>query len=168
MTFITDVQTAWNQGKVVSALTFDVKGYFDFVNHNRLLYELRRKHIPIEYVKWTASFLSNREAAICINGCCGAMKPVDNSIPQGSPVSPILSSYYSSELIESFSIPSNPTQLDLHATTPSQPSPLSIIMYVDDRKLYVSSRSLHTNTLLLQLAYKAHLLVNILLDHRPS
>jgi retron-type reverse transcriptase len=40
ITFITDIQTAWNQGKVTSALTFDIKGYFDFVNHRRLLYEL--------------------------------------------------------------------------------------------------------------------------------
>jgi hypothetical protein len=44
ITFITEVQTAWNQGKVTSALTFVIKGYFDFVNHSRLLCELRRKH----------------------------------------------------------------------------------------------------------------------------
>ena len=81
LTFLTDVHMAWNTGKVTSALTFDIKGYFDFVNHKRLLHELRRKNLPLEYVKWTASFLSDREAAICIDGICGAMKPVDNGIP---------------------------------------------------------------------------------------
>ena len=33
ISFITDVQTTWNHGKVTSALTFNIKGYFDFVNH---------------------------------------------------------------------------------------------------------------------------------------
>ena len=149
--FLTDVQSAWNAGKVTSALTFDIKGFFDFVNHNRLLCELRRKRIPLEYVKWTASFLPNREAAICIDGKIGIMKLVDNGIPQGSPVSPVLASLYSSELLEKFSIPPEPPLRNL---TPSQPSPVNIIMYVDDGKIYVSSTSLHTNIILLQLAYK--------------
>ena len=51
LTFLTDVQSAWNAGKVTSALTFNIKGFFDFVNHNRLLCELRRKQILLEYVK---------------------------------------------------------------------------------------------------------------------
>lgn len=59
MSFITDVQTAWNNGKVTSALTFDIKGYFDFVNHDRLLHKLCRKHLPLEYIRWTHSFLSD-------------------------------------------------------------------------------------------------------------
>jgi Reverse transcriptase (RNA-dependent DNA polymerase) len=151
LTFITDVQTAWNTGKVTSALTFDIKGYFDFVNHKRLLHELRRKNIPLEYVKWTESFLTNREAAICIDGKCGVMKPVDNGIPQGSPVSPVLAAYYSAELLEKFAIPPTPPLRDF---TPSHPSPVNIIMYVDDGKIYVSSSSLQTNVILLQLAYK--------------
>jgi hypothetical protein len=152
-TFITDIQAAWNHGKVTSALTFNIKGYFDFVNHNRLLCELRRKHLPLEYVKWTASFLSNREAAICIDGRVGAMLPVKNGIPQGSPVSPILASFYSAELIESFTHPI-PAPLPDPTTCPSQPTPTNIIMYVDDGKIYVSSKSLETNVILLELAYK--------------
>ena len=151
MTFVTDVQTAWNHGKVTSALTFDIKGYFDFVNHNRLLHELRRKHIPLEYIKWTHSFLSNREAAICIDGTCGRMLPVQNGIPQGSPVSPILAAFYSAELIEKFRILNDPAPERL--TFPSQPTATNMIMYVDDGKLYVSSSSLETNTILLKLAY---------------
>ena len=150
LTFTTDIQAAWNTGKVTSALTFNIKGYFDFVNHKHLLCELRRKNIPLEYVKWTVSFLSEREAAICIDGRCGPMKPVDNGIPQGSPVSPTLTSFYSSELLEKFAPPPEPP---LCVFTPSHPTPINIIMYVDDGKIYVSSTSLQTNIILLQNAY---------------
>ena len=153
LTFITDIQAAWSTGKVTSALTFDIKGYFDFVNHNRLLCELRRKNLPIEYIKWTASFLSEREAAICIDGKCGPTKPVDNGIPQGSPVSPVLAAYYSAELLEKFT-PPPPIAAPLRDFTPSHPTPINIIMYVDDGKIYVSSTSLQTNVILLQNAYK--------------
>ena len=40
MTFVHDVHTAWNQNMVTSALTFDIKGFFDFVNHQCLLSEM--------------------------------------------------------------------------------------------------------------------------------
>ena len=40
MTFIHDVYTAWNQNIVTSALTFDIKGFFNFVNHQHLLLEM--------------------------------------------------------------------------------------------------------------------------------
>ena len=33
MTFIHDVHSAWNQNKVMSALIFNIKDFFDFVNH---------------------------------------------------------------------------------------------------------------------------------------
>lgn len=93
-----------------------------------------------------------QQAAICIDGRCGAMKPVDNGIPQGSPVSPILAAFYSAELLEKFAI-TTPEPL-LRDTTPSHPSPTNIIMYVDDGKIYTSSTSLHTNVIILQHAYK--------------
>lgn len=79
------------------------------------------------------------------------MLPVQNGIPQGSPVSPILAAFYSAELIESFAIPNTPTPEQ--RTFPSHPSPINIIMYVNDGKIYVSSDSLETNVILLRLAY---------------
>ena len=154
LTFLSDIQTAWSTGKVTSALTFDIKGYFDFVNHKRLLCELRRKNLPLEYIKWTASFLSDREAAVCIDGQYGNMKPVQNGIPQGSPVSPILAAFYSAELLEKFSIPQTIPLPPYRDKSPSKPSPINIIMYVDDGKIYVSSLSLYTNVILLRLAYE--------------
>lgn len=82
------------------------------------------------------------------------MKPVHNGIPQGSPVSPILAAYYSAELLEKFAITPDGPNPALHERTPSKPSPINIIVYVDDGKIYVSSTSLHTNVILLRLAYK--------------
>ncbi|CAK5274978.1 unnamed protein product [Mycena citricolor] len=143
LTFTHDIEAAWNNNKVTSALTFDIKGYFDYVNHDRLLHEMRRKGIPLQYVRWTASFLEEREAAVCIDGTRGEMKPVENGIPQGSPTSPILAAFYSSFLLELFE-----EQQKQHQGIPGEDTtctPVMLIMYVDDGKLYVSSESLETN-----------------------
>jgi hypothetical protein len=151
LAFTNDVQAAWNAGKVTSALTIDIKGYFDFVNHQRLLCELRRKGIPLQYVKWVASFLEDRQAAVCLDGKRGDMKPVKNGIPQGSPVSPILAAFYSSGLLEKFERnerPVNPLPL------PDNPTDPTMFMYVDDGMIFVSSKSLDTNIRLLCSAYK--------------
>ena len=80
------------------------------------------------------------------------MLPVQNGIPQGSPVSPILASFYSAELIESFT----PTTHSLPnlAPLPAHPAPTNIIMYVDDGKLYTSSDSLENNVTFLKTTYK--------------
>jgi ribonuclease HI len=149
LTFTNDVQAAWNHDLVTSALTFDIKGYFDFVNHKRLIQVLREKHLPLEYVKWTANFLADREVAICVDGISGPMRPVENGIPQGSPTSPILAAFYTAELLELFSPPLQPSTFP----HPEQATETNLLMYVDDGKLYVSSNSLDTNVTLLQSAY---------------
>jgi len=41
--FIHNVYSAWNQNKVISALTFNIKDFFDFVNHQRLLTEMQSR-----------------------------------------------------------------------------------------------------------------------------
>ena len=151
LTFVNDIQAAWTHGKVTTALTFDIKGYFDFVNHNRLINILRTKRIPLPMVRWTASFLEGREAAICLDGTRGEMKAVENGIPQGSPVSPILAAFYSAELLETFEIPK--TQGRNRISLPDDPTPTTLLMYVDDGKIYVSSDSLETNIWILQRAY---------------
>jgi len=102
MTFVHDVHTAWNQNIVTSALTFDIKGFFDFVNHQHLLSEMQKRYIPLEYLKWTANFLNKCKAAICVDGIRGSSKPVKNRIPQGLPVLPILALFYSVGLLEVF------------------------------------------------------------------
>jgi len=87
---------------VTSALTFNIKGFFDFINHQCLFSEMQKRYIPLEYLKWTANFLDKYKAAICVDGIRGSSKPVKNGISQGSSVSPILTLFYSAGLLEVF------------------------------------------------------------------
>ena len=152
LTFVYDIHNSWNHGLATSALTFDIKGYFDFVNHECLLNKMKKHHISLELVKWTANFLSDWEAAICLDGNQGEMKPVKNSILQGSPISPILTSFYSASLLNIFETLTNPIKIPENYTC-NHPTHVSILMYVDDKKLTVSSQSLDTNNYILVKTY---------------
>jgi len=66
------------------------------------------------------------------------MKPVKNGIPQGSPISPILASFYSVSLLDIFETPTNPIEIPENHIC-NYPTYVSILMYVDDGKLTVSS-----------------------------
>jgi len=47
-----DIQAANNHNLFTSLVTFDITGYFDNVNHNRLLSILHNKGIPLPICKW--------------------------------------------------------------------------------------------------------------------
>ena len=50
-TFVYNIHNSWNHSLATSALTFDIKGYFDFVNHEHLLNKMKKHCIPLELVK---------------------------------------------------------------------------------------------------------------------
>ena len=102
LTFTHDIKATHNHGLVTTSLTLDIKGFFDYVNHDKLTTIMCRKRIPLPMVKWVNSFLSNREAAICLDGRTSDSRPVENGIPQGSPISPALLILYASPVYEEF------------------------------------------------------------------
>ena len=59
LTFVHDIHNSWNYSLATSALTFDIKDYFNFVNYEHLLNEMKKCHISLKLVKWTANFLSD-------------------------------------------------------------------------------------------------------------
>jgi len=65
----------------ISALIFNIKGYFDFVNYNRLIAEMQKWQILLAYLRWTKSFLSQRKAAIYMNRAREEMSNIENRIP---------------------------------------------------------------------------------------
>jgi hypothetical protein len=74
-----------------SALTIDIKGYFDFINHKKLLTKMRQAHLLLPMIKWMMSFLSERQAAICLDGhCCKGnltdlRRSLHSSLAKGNP-----------------------------------------------------------------------------------
>jgi hypothetical protein len=148
--FVHDCEAANRKKLVTSTLAFDITGFFDFVNHAKLLCVLRDKKIPTALIKWVSCFLSERQTAMCLDGIVDDMKPVHTGVPQGSPVSPILANFYTSSLCEEFQQAAPGFLVGLEEDTPCLPN---VMLYVDDGKLYVSSKSLHTNIVILERAY---------------
>jgi hypothetical protein len=152
LTFTHDIQTACNKGLVTSALTLDIKGYFDFVNHKKLLTKMRQAHLPLPMVKWMASFLTERQAAISLDGQCTKIKLVLNGLPQGSPISGPASSLYMADILTTMK--NITTREHQYAHSLENISPTTMAMYIDDGNIWVSSSSLNTNVQILQAAYK--------------
>jgi retron-type reverse transcriptase len=51
LTLTHNIQNAHNKGLVTTALTLDIKGYFDFVNHKNLLSKMRNAKLRLPIVK---------------------------------------------------------------------------------------------------------------------
>ncbi|KAL5606006.1 uncharacterized protein BROUX77_003199 [Berkeleyomyces rouxiae] len=109
-----------------SVLTFDIKGAFDAVQPNRMVKRLVELGCPAETCRWVASFLSGRTASLSLDGVADPLQPTGGSLPQGSPISPILFMLYMAPLF----------RMNL---------PSSLRGYADDGCLVHSSLSLEEN-----------------------
>jgi ribonuclease HI len=137
LTLTHDIEHAWKRGLDASVLTIDIKGFFDNVNHQRLVRVLWDAGFPLPIIHWVRSFLTDRQAAIKVDDFTGDIKPVDLGIPQGSPVSPVLSVIYSADVIRH--IRDSP-DLVTEAGYPLRP-----LSYVDDFAILSISNSLADN-----------------------
>ncbi|CUA75631.1 Muscle M-line assembly protein unc-89 [Rhizoctonia solani] len=107
LTLTHDIQSAWKNGKVASLLTIDIKGYFDYVNHDRLIHTLHLMGFAPEIINWSQSFLADRTVRIRIDNHLCEPRPLGSiGIPQGSPLSPVFSSIYSSPVFSAINHPS--------------------------------------------------------------
>ena len=99
---------------------FDVKGFFDFVNHGRMIGILDALGFGPEVVEWTHSFLANRKIRLRFNSITSDERTQEVGVPQGSPLSLVLSILYTSGLLHKMKSWSNS----------------SLGMYVDDGTLF--------------------------------
>ncbi|KAF7118717.1 hypothetical protein CNMCM5793_008337 [Aspergillus hiratsukae] len=95
------IDRAWYKCRVVTLIAFDLKGAFNGVNKISLDARLRVKGIPTVARKWIASFMSDRFANIGFDDFRTEIAPLDNAgLAQGSPLSPILFTFFNSELVD--------------------------------------------------------------------
>ena len=118
-------QLAIKQKLVCSMLLFDIQGFFDNVHVERLCHLFALFGFPPSLCDWLRSFLSDRQVRIQVNSFLSDAAPLSHGIPQGSPISPILSAIYTAPLL--FSL--------------QQTIGRDIYMYVDDGAIVTTGRT---------------------------
>jgi ribonuclease HI len=95
------IYDAWRERKILSLVSFDVKGAYNGVNKDILLHRLRARQVPEMLVQWVANFCSDRRATVVVNGHESATYDLAHpGLPQGSPLSPILFLFFNADLVQ--------------------------------------------------------------------
>jgi hypothetical protein len=95
------IYNAWRSKKVLSVVSFDVKGAYNGVYKERLLQRLTARGIPPGLVRWIDAFCSQRTATILVNGHTSQQQSLPQAgLPQGSPLSPILFLFFNADLVQ--------------------------------------------------------------------
>jgi hypothetical protein len=95
------IYTAWRGRKVVSLVSFDVKGVYNGVYKDRLLQWFMARGILSQVVNWVNAFCSGRTATIVVNGQASEVSELEQAgLPQGSPLSPILFLFFNADLVQ--------------------------------------------------------------------
>jgi hypothetical protein len=124
------VQEAWRHKAVASLLQLDLQGAFDTIDHLWLLHTLAGKGAPGWLLNWLRSFLTGRTARLAFDGKEGEPIQILTGVPQGSPVSPILSIIFFATL---------------YSKLEQQCPDISLIGFADDTNLVAFSRTATAN-----------------------
>ena len=110
-----------NEKSVMALLDFS-KAY-DTIWRQRLLLTLSKRGVPNLYISWLNRFLQNRQARVRFNGTLSKSRKMNQGLPQGSVLAPILFLFYIDELAK------------------IMPSDVTVSLYADDVSILASSRS---------------------------
>lgn len=95
------IYTAWRGRRILSLVSFDVKGAYNGVCKERLLQRMKARGIPEKLLRWIEAFCSERTATIQINGQSSEVRSLPQAgLPQGSPLSPILFLFFNADLVQ--------------------------------------------------------------------
>ena len=101
----------------------DVEKAFDKVWHNGLLHTIQQHNIPVIFLRFISSFLSNRHTYFQIDNTFSNLIKINHGVPQGSSLSPTLFIIYASNL-------------------PQPPPTVHISQFADDIKTYSTSKDI--------------------------
>ncbi|KJZ70705.1 hypothetical protein HIM_09889 [Hirsutella minnesotensis 3608] len=95
------IYKAWRMGRVLSLVSFDVKGAYNGVCKERLLERMEARGIPSRLVKWVDAFCSERTASVVVNGYTSEQQALAQAgLPQGSPLSPVAFLFFNADLVQ--------------------------------------------------------------------
>ena len=99
LTLVHDVQAAHRSGLKAGMVLFDVKGFFDNINHDRMVAVLNNLGFDTITINWIGAFLHKRKVHLKFNCITSEERIQPVRVPQGSPLSPVLSIIYTSGLL---------------------------------------------------------------------
>jgi len=95
----TEEETRMGPGAALHSI-IDLKSAFNNVSKAHLTGRLEALAVEPDLIRWTGSFMSDRQVKLVLDGKAGKANPVDTGIPQGSPVAPILFTTYLSGIFD--------------------------------------------------------------------
>ena len=121
--FTDEIRRHADAGRLTGALFVDLKKAFDTVPHKELISKLERFGFVDNSIAWFTNYLSNRSQVVSLGSNLSVPMPVENGVPQGSILGPVLFTLYINDL-------------------PSCINFSNVIMYADDTimtQLYIFS-----------------------------
>ncbi len=131
---LNDIINAIDSKEYCVALFLDLTKAFDTVDHSILLLRLADLGFSAKTLKWFENYLSGRKQCVKVDGLSSEFLIVQNGVPQGSILGPILFIIYVNDLCE------NINDANCH-------------FYADDTIIYTSSSSLEAAINKLQAAF---------------
>jgi hypothetical protein len=94
------IHRAQREKKIYTAIFIDIAGAFNNVHHEQLIHNLRKRQLLYKIASWIASFLQDRSTQLQFNSTKSGRIPTPASVPQGSPLSPLLYMFYNTDFLD--------------------------------------------------------------------
>ena len=99
LSLVHSAQSCTKAGHVTALLLFDIQGFFNNLHVDQLVHLVHTLGFDPLLYRWLRSFLTDRRVSLSFNGTTLDPISLDHGMPQGSPLSPILSAIYTSPLL---------------------------------------------------------------------
>ena len=120
--FLNQIYTNINRSVVTAAVYIDFSKAFNCVQHSTLLNNLAQLNLDQNFIRWIASYLEGRKQKTLANNIHSTSRPVNQGVPQGSVLGPLLYIIYANDIADRNS---------------------GLTFYADDTVLYSKKKKLH-------------------------
>ena len=122
LNFVDKVAHAIDDYSHMIGIFLDFSKAFDTINHKILLYKLSHYGIRGKALEWFRNYLKNRKQYVSLNQNNSSLKEIENGVPQGSLLGPLLFIVYINDFSRSSDI-------------------LSFILFADDSNVFFSHKN---------------------------